>query len=224
LAAAQLRDVRLPVGHMYSTDSELTRYRTFWPRFWAAFLDSGVLGPLQWIDILIWNSFTAAPVLLCWSFILLVASLTITVGMVAMYGQTPGKMACGIKIVSLDDSLVSLKQALLRDILGVLLGPVTFFIQCSNIFKGQLANRAMGSYQSLLWFGGAMMIWVFLEFITMLTNQRRRAIHDFIAGTVVVRDPSSKKNWILWLSITLFILNMIIPYFITDTNFVLRNR
>ena len=28
--------------------------------------------------------------------------------------------------------------------------------------------------------------WVWSEFIVMLTNRKRRALHDFIAGTVVV--------------------------------------
>ena len=31
------------------------------------------------------------------------------------------------------------------------------------------------------------MLWFFAEVITMLTNQKRRALHDFIAGTVVIR-------------------------------------
>lgn len=31
------------------------------------------------------------------------------------------------------------------------------------------------------------LIWYFLELVTMLTNRKRRALHDFIAGTVVVR-------------------------------------
>jgi len=29
-------------------------------------------------------------------------------------------------------------------------------------------------------------IWVWSEFIVLLTNRKRRAIHDFIAGTVVI--------------------------------------
>jgi uncharacterized RDD family membrane protein YckC len=36
----------------------------------------------------------------------------------------------------------------------------------------------------LAWAGCA---WYLLEVITMLTNDKRRAVHDFIAGTVVVR-------------------------------------
>ena len=30
-------------------------------------------------------------------------------------------------------------------------------------------------------------IWVWGEFVTMLFNKKRRAVHDFIAGTVVVK-------------------------------------
>ena len=30
-------------------------------------------------------------------------------------------------------------------------------------------------------------IWIWSELIVMLTNRRRRALHDFIAGTVVIR-------------------------------------
>jgi uncharacterized RDD family membrane protein YckC len=30
-------------------------------------------------------------------------------------------------------------------------------------------------------------LWSWAEIITMLTNKKRRAVHDFIAGTVVVR-------------------------------------
>jgi uncharacterized RDD family membrane protein YckC len=32
-------------------------------------------------------------------------------------------------------------------------------------------------------------IWVWGEFLTMLFNERRRAVHDYLAGTVVIHDP-----------------------------------
>ncbi len=45
-----------------------------------------------------------------------------------------------------------------------------------------------------LWAGvidGAILMcvdWFLLEFVTMLANDQRRAVHDSLAGTVVVRD------------------------------------
>ncbi|WP_255590049.1 hypothetical protein [Marinicella meishanensis] len=32
-----------------------------------------------------------------------------------------------------------------------------------------------------------MMVWYWSELLVMLTNERRRALHDFIAGTVVIK-------------------------------------
>lgn len=36
----------------------------------------------------------------------------------------------------------------------------------------------------------ASLIWFWSEFIVMLLNKRRRALHDFIAGTIVIAEPS----------------------------------
>jgi uncharacterized RDD family membrane protein YckC len=32
-----------------------------------------------------------------------------------------------------------------------------------------------------------MQVWIWSEFVTMLFNKKRRAIHDFMAGTVVIK-------------------------------------
>jgi uncharacterized RDD family membrane protein YckC len=32
-------------------------------------------------------------------------------------------------------------------------------------------------------------LWFLAEVVTMLTNEKRRALHDWIAGSVVVRVP-----------------------------------
>jgi uncharacterized RDD family membrane protein YckC len=36
------------------------------------------------------------------------------------------------------------------------------------------------------------LVWILLELITMLANKKRRAIHDFIAGSVVIRTDYEK--------------------------------
>jgi uncharacterized RDD family membrane protein YckC len=209
---------------MTSIEHNLTRYRTFWPRVGAAFLDGAALAPLQWADKLIWNSTSAVPILLGWSIINTVVYLAYDIVFIAKLGQTPGKMACGVKIVALDDSQVTFKQAVLRNILAVLTSLCSVFFQFSNMLKGQLENRAFGNYHVFLWFGGIALFWGFLEFLTMLTNKRRRAIHDFIAGTVVVRDIGRKANWLLRLLITLLIINFVIPRFISETNTIFSTK
>jgi uncharacterized RDD family membrane protein YckC len=209
---------------MTSVEHDYLRYRTFWPRLGAVFLDAAALAPLNWADQVIWNSTSAVPLLFGWSIISVAVSLAYPIYFVAKLGQTPGKMACGVKIVSLNDSPVSLKQAVLREILGVLSSLGSILVQVSNIFNGHLANRALGSYHSSLWVGGIVLFLVFLEFVTMLTKGRRRAIHDFIAGTVVVRDSKHKQIWLLWPLITLFVLNRIIPRLLGETNLVFPTK
>jgi uncharacterized RDD family membrane protein YckC len=36
-------------------------------------------------------------------------------------------------------------------------------------------------------------LWIFSEFIVLLTNKRKRAIHDYIAGTVIVKGKYINK-------------------------------
>ena len=36
-------------------------------------------------------------------------------------------------------------------------------------------------------------VWLLLEYITMLFSQKRRAIHDIIAGSVVIRTAPTKE-------------------------------
>jgi len=45
-------------------------------------------------------------------------------------------------------------------------------------------------YKSLQWIQNA---WVWGELIVLLTNRKRRALHDFIAGTVVVYTSPNKS-------------------------------
>ena len=35
-------------------------------------------------------------------------------------------------------------------------------------------------------------IWIWGEFVVMMTNRKRRALHDFIAGTVVIVDAPNE--------------------------------
>ncbi|WP_233080719.1 hypothetical protein [Rheinheimera soli] len=47
-----------------------------------------------------------------------------------------------------------------------------------------LAEHSSGAYNLT---SNAIQIWIWSEFLVMLTNKKRRALHDFMAGTVVIR-------------------------------------
>jgi hypothetical protein len=62
-----------------------------------------------------------------------------------------------------------------------------------------VAEGKLSHDSALLCFVALPLLWFLVEIVTMLTNGKRRALHDFIAGTVVIRtnatEPGCSRNW-----------------------------
>src|SRR5215467_6690335 len=103
---------------------------------------------------------------------------------------------------------------------SIINGVVGVLLVARNLLAGQLANRGLGDARFLMWFFAVAIAWGALEFITMLFNSKRRAIHDWIAGTVVIRQPIEERVasylTIRGALIVLLILNAIIPRYFPD--------
>ena len=161
------------------------RFSTFWPRFWTGSVDQLVIWPLGF----------AASFLVTLD-LSMVASITISiignlfwllysVLMHAKYGQTIGKMACKVKVIDYKSELpISYRQALFRDGIPILF---SFYIVSLGVYSYTTGTIT----QQIQTQGGVLsslqMLWYIAEMLTMLTNKKRRSIHDLIAGTVVVR-------------------------------------
>ena len=104
-------------------------------------------------------------------------------------GQTLGKMSCKVIVLDVTEQPLTIRQAVLRDILGVVLLPIGLAIDIPRIVHG-IDIYAPANVTTIDWiimystFG-----WFVIEVGTMLTNNKRRALHDFIAGSVVIRKP-----------------------------------
>jgi uncharacterized RDD family membrane protein YckC len=198
------------------------RYGTGWRRVVALFLDAAAFAPLGWLDQFIWNHTSAPSILLPWVVLNSLAWLAYPIGFVAVFGQTLGKMACGVRVLDLQEMPVSFKQAVLREIAPVVFTPYLLFLQAQNILGGHLANRAYGDasgdFTAMTHAGLLSMAWLLVEVITMLTNRKRRALHDFIAGTVVVRVEREKQ--LLWFLLGLFALSLIVPELMEEHNMI----
>ena len=119
-----------------------------------------------------------------------------TVGLHWKFGQTVGKMATQIKVIRLDGSSIGLREALLRDsvAIGIALIRLPFLLfvflgwewsswsTMSPELRGQLL-RERNPVEP--WCDYAQHTWFWSELIVLLLNEKRRALHDFIAGTVV---------------------------------------
>jgi uncharacterized RDD family membrane protein YckC len=118
------------------------------------------------------------------------------------WGQNIGKMVVGIRVISVTGDPISWKQAFLRFSVDAVLG---VSLTVSSVLG--LLRIAPSEYATLSWteralrvadlspgydfLSYAMNIWIWSEVIVLLFNRQRRALHDFIAGTVVVHANAS---------------------------------
>ncbi len=166
----------------------MTKYHTFWPRLWAGFLDGLVFLPIGLLDSYLTAPERGAFVLIVGGVISYTAYWLYSVLLHARYGQTLGKMANGIKVLDVSEKRIpTLRQAFIRDIGYIVpntlsLGYLIYLVVAGQYVRGAEVTRLPG--QILAW---ASLAWFLLEIISMATNDKRRAFHDYIAGTVVVR-------------------------------------
>jgi len=175
-------------------------YAGFWRRFGAVWLDILFLLPLTGLSF--WLS-TAYRLFDLYLFIpSIIFGLFYSVYLVQRFGGTPGKLVAGLQICKLDGTKIGYREAFLRYLpealmaitLSVGLICASFAITDSEYFSlgpidrtRQLTTLAPAWYYPL---NIILQIWACSEFIVMMTNSKRRALHDFIAGTVVVVSSS----------------------------------
>ncbi len=169
------------------------RYLTFGPRFWAGFVDSFVLCPVGFVTSAVLSH--DVPGLVAAFLIILehIAWFVYTVVMHARYGQTVGKMVTKVRVVDYrTEGKISWLQAWLREGIPMLLS--MGFLGYS-IFVMLDVNSQLFVTNELFWLFTALPgLWFVAEVMTMLTNKKRRALHDFIAGTVVVRRNTDERS------------------------------
>jgi len=121
----------------------------------------------------------------------------------ALFGQTVGKRLLSICVRRVDGSPIGGREAFLRSSVDVVFSLhwfLTLAIVIHQLQDDAFINQGWSNLYSsiepslpahfqLVSILGA--IWGWSEFVTMLLNEQRRAIHDFIAGTVVLHARSA---------------------------------
>jgi uncharacterized RDD family membrane protein YckC len=120
---------------------------------------------------------------------------------VALWGQTPGKMIARIKVVRVNGTNVGWGHALLRNSVETLLAAVIYYIELRAATHVSPETYAAADFYArdrlvqvfvphlTVYIAWASRVYVGSEFVVMWLNRRKRAIHDFIGGTVVIHDP-----------------------------------
>jgi uncharacterized RDD family membrane protein YckC len=162
-------------------------YRTFWPRFWAGIVDGIVFMPISYFDGWVYSKVHWNGVLVIWFVFVSSLPYLYSVLMHGKYGQTIGKMATKVKVVDVSLDKLSMRQAFLRDSVYIALTTVAVIISIPGIIDGGNSYQNTNTVSARI-LAFASLAWFVIELVTMLTNSKRRALHDFIAGSVVVHS------------------------------------
>lgn len=168
--------------------SNVNKYSTFWPRFWAAIIDGILFAIILYTECLILGIEYSTED----KFLQAVNGIQISIYFIFMhglYGQTLGKMALGVMVLNhQDEENINIPQALKRESVNLAINTfwtvLIFAVSISMEWYGSISESLI--YSAAI-FGLLSILWALSEFVTMLFNQKRRALHDFIGGTVVVR-------------------------------------
>ena len=173
-------------------------YAGFWRRLGAYLLDSLIMLPL--IGLLTWLGGTSRLFDLYYFLPGLLFGLWFHVYLVKRYGGTPGKLILKIRIAKLDGTPVGYREAAIRHsvlfvlttLMSIAIIVASFKMSDSEFYSLGFQARNMRLLEYAPPWNGTINvlfhIWIWSEFIVMLTNKKRRAAHDFMAGTVVVGE------------------------------------
>lgn len=153
------------------------RYKTIVPRFGAWIIDTSVF-LLLYLLIETTTSYcdnyialASTPIWLCYS-----------IFFHGKFGQTPGKMVTKVKVVNVvnENKTLGFYKAALRDV------GWTFLFVLELIFDPGRTHENIGMIFTLL-----TCIWMIAEIVALFSNAKQRAIHDFIASSVVINIKHS---------------------------------
>lgn len=163
------------------------KYQTLEKRFWAGVIDALVLSPVTIVSAFIYQVTDSTPIIVIWLFVTGSVYWLYSVLGHGWYGQTVGKHLMKVRVVdNATEGPITMRQAVIRDCFLI---AVDVFSLVLNVLWMSDKNIA-----TAYWFQIAVsmidystIVWMVLEIASAWFNSKRRAVHDFIAGTVVVR-------------------------------------
>jgi uncharacterized RDD family membrane protein YckC len=161
-------------------------YKTALRRFFAIFIDGLVFVLPMYFDSIFTTPETPAFVAIFGLSLSYSLSHCYSIILHTYFGQTVGKMIMKVRVFDVNGNPLTLKRAFLRDFPILILNVGFLANEIHQILTTGIDENFRGNYFSLtlLLIG---LLWIFAEIIVMFSNEKRRAIHDYIAGTVVVK-------------------------------------
>lgn len=179
-------------------------YAGFWKRFCAIWVDFFVIMPL--IVLFIWlESFDRTLAI-----IITIPSTALFsmyhVYFNARFGGTLGKLAVGIRVARPDGTRIGWPEAWKRSAVDMVFAFLSLCVEVwalTQVNGEQYAATAFVERRQLLqsYYPSlfsivriSQQLWMWSEVVVLLFNKRKRALHDFIAGTVVINKEFAGQS------------------------------
>jgi len=183
-------------------------YHTFWRRLGASIVDAVIITII--LHLVVKGTFGDQSFI--GHIVSSIAFISYTVLLHGYCGQTIGKRLFNVRVLNVNKGSLGYLRALKRDSVVILLSIISILTFSSSMEFNERMQENVAILESMEYGddgynehldqmmsdAGALytqpfmivsylsMLWWLSEFITMLFNKKRRAIHDFIAGSVVV--------------------------------------
>ena len=173
------------LSHNHQLPSMEHKYQTFWRRFFAGFIDGLIFLPVAVLPELIFDMSSSRHFIISEIVYFAFWAGYLAIGH-GIYGYTIGKKLCKVKLLDKNEKdLIGVPRALLRESIWILFTVgLLIYLALQTWEKGYFTEEEITQYQNFQLISAA---WVIIELVTMLSNNKRRAVHDFIAGSVVVK-------------------------------------
>lgn len=170
-------------------------YAGVWARLGGWVMDAVILLPITIPNFFIhWRS----GVLNAVGTAISLAAVLLLTACLALFERTPGKRIARVVVRRVDGGRIGWKEAFLRNLVDLAFTAVLLFAAVmtaqkmgSAVLHGTLYER-VGEINRHRpgWMRPVVLVsfaWGFVDPLVLLTNRKRRAVHDFIAGTVAIR-------------------------------------
>jgi uncharacterized RDD family membrane protein YckC len=161
------------------------KYHTGFRRLGAAIIDGIIFTPFLMMDLWILNQTDNVWIIFVWTAFNAALYYLYSIFFHYKFGRTIGKWVVGIKVLdSSETKLLSLRQAFLRDSLYLVIQIIGLLYFLFLVAKTGDLDIIIMDYRNFIDY--SFLCWMLLELLSMLTNDKRRAIHDWLAGSVVI--------------------------------------